>query len=268
MGGDAPPGYICDSATGVCRKATPAEELGASAGSGGADDSSAPSHRLVSLLGDSVLRKDGTSVDVASLATKGIIGLYCSAHWCPPCRGFTPALAEWYTNFKATSPHADDFEIVFVSSDRDQAAFDEYFAEMPWLALPYAARGAKASIAKRFKVQGIPTLLLLDGATGELVSRDGRSIVADDPQGTAYPWKPKSVKELLAPELKLVDKSGGETTLGAATSGGNKFLGLYFSAHWYVYTNFVLDVPSEPPVLNLLLRLPRMLTQSRPQFSS
>jgi nucleoredoxin len=28
-------------------------------------------------------------------------------------------------------------DIVFVSCDRDQSAFDEYFKEMPWKALPF-----------------------------------------------------------------------------------------------------------------------------------
>ena len=34
-------------------------------------------------------------------------------------------------------------EMVFISSDRDQAAFDEYYNEQPWHALPYADRDQK-----------------------------------------------------------------------------------------------------------------------------
>lgn len=30
------------------------------------------------------------------MAGKQALALYFSAHWCPPCRGFTPQLAEWY----------------------------------------------------------------------------------------------------------------------------------------------------------------------------
>ena len=53
--------------------------------------------------------------------------IYFSAHWCPPCRGFTPKLCEFYTNFKKVN---SDFELVFVSSDRDEAAFKEYYGEV------------------------------------------------------------------------------------------------------------------------------------------
>ena len=77
----------------------------------------------------------------------------CSAHWCPPCRGFTPKLAESYSGFKASShPRKEDFSVVFVSSDRSEESFNEYFAEMPWLALPYAERDLKAKLSSKFKV--------------------------------------------------------------------------------------------------------------------
>ena len=43
---------------------------------------------LVGLLGDEVLNTgDHAKVSVASLEKEGsVIGLYFSAHWCPPCR--------------------------------------------------------------------------------------------------------------------------------------------------------------------------------------
>ena len=73
-----------------------------------------------------------------------VIGVYFSAHWCPPCRGFTPKLAKWYTDLKQ-GELKDKFDIVFVSSDKDQKSFDDYFNEMPWLALPYDQRDLKVS---------------------------------------------------------------------------------------------------------------------------
>ena len=38
---------------------------------------------------------------------------------------------------------AKGLEVVFVSSDRDEASFKEYFGEMPWLALDFSDRKLK-----------------------------------------------------------------------------------------------------------------------------
>mmetsp|Transcript_62896 Transcript_62896/g.174321 ORF Transcript_62896/g.174321 Transcript_62896/m.174321 type:complete len:640 (+) Transcript_62896:71-1990(+) len=91
---------------------------------------------LVQLLGPKLLSKDG-EVDTAKALAGKIVGLYFSAHWCPPCRGFTPQLAELYT----ASLQAKGLEVVLASRDRDEEAFKEYYASMPWLALPWPAGG-------------------------------------------------------------------------------------------------------------------------------
>ena len=99
------------------------------------------------------------------------VGISFSAHWCPPCRRFTPKLAVTYTKMKAAGK---PFEIVFVSSDRNQGAFGDYFAAMPWLALPYSDRDRKKALAKKFNPPGtIPTLVILD-ESGETITADGR----------------------------------------------------------------------------------------------
>ena len=120
-----------------------------------------------------LLAQGGATTPVSALADKQVVGLYFSAHWCPPCRGFTPKLAEVYTAIKGTGK---SLEIVFVSSDRDDVAFDSYHKEMPW-----------QTLSKRFKVSGIPSLVLVDGATGQVLSKDGRSVIMSDPQGTDFP---------------------------------------------------------------------------------
>ena len=75
-----------------------------------------------------------------------ISGIYFSAHWCPPCRNFTPKLATFYENCKKME---NILEIIFVSSDRDEEGFEEYFGEMPWLALPYDSKTKKVGTHKR-----------------------------------------------------------------------------------------------------------------------
>ena len=61
------------------------------------------------------------------------VGFYFSAHWCRPCRAFTPKLVEVYKEAQANSL---PFRIVFVSSDFDEQSFNEYRSEMPWPAVP------------------------------------------------------------------------------------------------------------------------------------
>merc|ERR1719164_224026 len=154
-----------------------------------------------------------------------VVGIYFSAHWCPPCRGFTPALAKTYETYKAKGL---DFEIVFASSDKDEKAFGEYFGEMPWLSLPFADRERKEKLSSKFKVRGIPTLVILD-TDGTTITTDGRSAVSEDPTGEAFPWKPKPLSETLGGDLVLDGQAGAKVPIADLAS---KHLLLYFSAHW------------------------------------
>ena len=74
-----------------------------------------------------ILGSGNTQVD-ASVVDTPVVLFYFSAHWCPPCRGFTPVLAEWY---KEQTANEKNFEIVFITSDRDDDSFKSYFSEMP-----------------------------------------------------------------------------------------------------------------------------------------
>ena len=58
------------------------------------------------------------------------------------------------------------FEIVFLSADGEEKSFEEYYASMPWLALPLADNAEK-KLSRYFRVGGIPTLIILgpDGKT-------------------------------------------------------------------------------------------------------
>jgi len=181
------------------------------------------SSALINLLGEKLVSGSDEKATSNVLASCSAVALYFSAHWCPPCRSFTPKLAEWYSqNLKNKG-----LEIVFVSSDRDEAAFKEYYGEMPWAALPYSDRERKEALSKKFKVQGIPTVVILD-ADGSVITKDGRAAISGDPTGADFPWKPKSLKEILA-GAKIVNKEGQQVSTNALDG---KVLGLYFSAHW------------------------------------
>jgi len=183
------------------------------------------SKELTDLLGDTLCKGEkGATVKTAeALDGKKAIGLYFSAHWCPPCRGFTPKLADSYEKHLSKL----GFEIVFVSSDNDSKAFDEYFAEQPWLALPYEARDLKKKLSKKYKVSGIPSFVIL-GPDGKTITTNGRECVTKDPQGTKFPWVPPTLDEIVA-GATFTDKSGKEL---AWSDYRGKPIGLYFSAHW------------------------------------
>jgi len=181
---------------------------------------------LVKLLGEKLKTKDGVVSTAEALKGKEAVALYFSAHWCPPCRGFTPKLAEAYSGLVATGK---SFEIVFISSDNDEKAFEDYFGEQPWLALPYAERKLKAALSKKYEVSGIPSLIILDGETGATITKDGRRVVMEDVKGDNFPWKPPTVWDAMGDEFMSGD---GETVELSALRGEGKVIGLYFSAHW------------------------------------
>jgi len=190
----------------------------ASGGYSGGDGAS-----FEALFGAKLLGKSGEVSTAAALGGKSGALVYFSAHWCPPCRGFTPKLAEFYTKHAASK----NFEIIFVSGDRDEGAFKEYFGEQPWLALPFDERDKKNALNKKFKVQGIPALIIL-GPNAELINKEGRAKVTENFDTCAgFPWKPPTLAEALGDSFL---KQGGSKVGLEAIAG--KTLGLYFSAHW------------------------------------
>ena len=154
-----------------------------------------------SALGKKLVKKvNGQVKEIAAVdALKGKqVALYFSAHWCPPCRGFTPELAKLYNSMKqrvADGKREDDFEFVFVSSDKDQASFSEYFGEMPWLAQPFSNRAGKAQLSDMFDVRGIPCLITLD-ADGTIINKSARGAASEDTEGLNFPWLPKAVNDV------------------------------------------------------------------------
>jgi len=130
----------------------------------------AASNAILPLVkGDLVYWHNGSlsKFDDEPLEKKQLIALYFSAHWCAPCRKFTPQLVDYYNR---VVPQHPEFEIIFVSLDRSQFAFETYMREtnMPWPAVDFQKLAGKATIRK-YAGDGIPCLVLLD-ASGNVIS--------------------------------------------------------------------------------------------------
>ena len=128
-------------------------------------------------------------VPVSELVGKTIL-LYFSAHWCPPCRSFLPKLIKAYNDIKATN---NAFEVVFISSDQNQSAFDEFFSGMPWLALPFGDE-RKKSLQRKFKVQGIPAVVAIS-PSGRTLTTTARKLIGEY-GADAYPFTEERLKRL------------------------------------------------------------------------
>ena len=163
---------------------------------------------------ENLLSNDGSVVNMNSLDEK-TVGLYFSGHWCPPCRQFTPALVTWYARLMQ---QGCDFQIVFVSADRDQGAFNEYRAEMPWPALGFEHRELAQELNALCEVEGVPTLVLFR-PDGTLLTLKGRELVGADPQGNEFPWdayaEPPERRAMSTADLKVLQFACEQTAMSA-----------------------------------------------------
>jgi len=76
-------------------------------------------------------------------------------------------------------------------------------------------------------VRVTPTLVLLDGPTGRLITTNGRDALSADLEGKDFPWGPKPLDELMMGEVLH-----GSETCDCKTAFDGKVKGFYFSAHW------------------------------------
>lgn len=117
--------------------------------------------------GTLIRKTDGKADDVSleeALGGKEFVLLYASAHWCGPCRNFTPTLSQWYN---ALGPNKT-VEVVFLSADHDEGGFDSYYASMPWLAVHFD-EDTREELMSWIRVTGIPRLCVLDARTGRII---------------------------------------------------------------------------------------------------
>ncbi|KNA23565.1 hypothetical protein SOVF_023710 isoform B [Spinacia oleracea] len=157
---------------------------------------------LISGKQDFVIDKTGTKVPVSQLVGKNIL-LYFSAHWCPPCRAFLPKLIEVYQQIKAKD---NTFDVIFISSDKDQTSYEEFFTAMPWLAIPFDDK-RNTHLSRLFKVFGASKLVAI-GPNGKTVTTEARELIMVH-GAKAYPFTDERLKEVES-ELEEMTKEWPE----------------------------------------------------------
>ena len=110
---------------------------------------------METLLGAQLFTQEGVGDIAAILDGKKVVLLYFAAERCHLCREFTALLAMAYSSYAK-----DDVEVVFVSNDQHVEAFKAHYRMMPWLAVPWSDRKAKATLSEGFCVCGIPRLVV------------------------------------------------------------------------------------------------------------
>ena len=137
--------------------------------------------------GDLVQWRNGTvnRFEDSGLENKKLFLIYFSAHWCQPCRVFTPGLVNYYNDTIAKHP---EFDLIFVSRDKTPFGMETYMKEsnMPWPAIDFQKVGQKDAINK-YAGSGIPDLVLVDSSG---------KVLADSYNGKQYVGPAKVLEAL------------------------------------------------------------------------
>ena len=72
----------------------------------------------------------------ASSLTAPFRALLFGASWCPACKQLIEIINKW-GRYNQMNENGKNVEVIYVSADKDEAAFNDYYGEMPWLAIPF-----------------------------------------------------------------------------------------------------------------------------------
>ncbi|TVT98950.1 hypothetical protein EJB05_55702 [Eragrostis curvula] len=214
---------------------------------------------------ETLLASGGKAVPLSSIEGK-MTCLFFSAHWCRPCRNFTPKLLEIYTTLRNTGKN---IEIIFISLDHDESSFLDHLKGMPWLALPFDT-GLTRKLCAYFDVEHIPALIPLSATPSGGFEFDEDAVKLVEEYGVdAYPFSAKRGRELEAMDKARIQGGKLQELLGCkerdyVTSADGikvpiagligKTIGLYFGAHWCppcrVFTKQLREVYNELTILS------------------
>lgn len=122
-------------------------------------------------------------IECSPFKTNKVVCLYFTASWCPPCQGFCPLLVDFYNDINSTEKQ---LEIILVSRDQNKDDFEDYFTQMPWLAIPFGDDRI-VNLAEKYNIKGIPILLVLK-KNGEIATKTGKMDVSNEGSAAFDKW--------------------------------------------------------------------------------
>ena len=140
---------------------------------------------MSAFAGSQLMKSNGSKEDATTIVNKAdVILVYFSAHWCPPCRQFTPKLKSFYEGLHQAK--GEKLCIIFVSSDRTAEDMMSYFKNDH--GDYYAVDSNDTDLVKKLKgncdVSGIPMLCVVN-KNGDC-KYSGRSDVENKTADKAY----------------------------------------------------------------------------------
>jgi thiol-disulfide isomerase/thioredoxin len=133
--------------------------------------------------------------------TDGLVGILFAAGWCDDCQAFVPLLQTFVELNQKLEREGQDgsrrsLNVVYVSSDRSREEMEQ-FKPAAWMEVPYEQAQERIQLKRHFgacakkelddpilgmtvhdRRHGIPTLVLVETSTGQIVSENGVDMVA------------------------------------------------------------------------------------------
>ena len=122
--------------------------------------------------------------DTDEIKNASFLGILFSANWCPPCKSFLNILKDFYSEVNIDKKKC---EILYVPSDKTEDEFKEHYSHRPWLTLPFKDPRINQLLYK-YKVTGIPVLIIVDSQSGFLVTTRGRKDVHEQGVNCIPDW--------------------------------------------------------------------------------
>mmetsp|Transcript_1018 Transcript_1018/g.1974 ORF Transcript_1018/g.1974 Transcript_1018/m.1974 type:complete len:422 (-) Transcript_1018:110-1375(-) len=161
--------------------------------------------RVVDILPETyVIKKDGEEVkQPMSYLDDRHLMLYFAARSDDLSKEFTPWMTKAYNILKGK--RGDDFELLYVSGDESEPAFEAFFGEMTCGAIDFDDSDAREALETRLDITAYPTLVMLGPKPEDeednfgdrpIINSEVRAVIENGDYITDFPFYPKPYGDL------------------------------------------------------------------------